>query len=88
MLRPVLSSPYQGIRSFEVVQTLFHRGVVEIEDPLKLILIATGKIPNDRRVRLVTEGEHDLVAPAHLVRSHPSTQRILEMRVGPGLIQQ
>ena len=68
-----------------------HRVVVDVEhraDPAVLVvLVATGKVPGDRDAEALQPFEDRAVAPVELFRGQPAAERIIDMRVGAGLIE-
>ncbi len=61
---------------------------MDIEHLAQVGLVTTGQIPGYRQAHVPTGGEHATVALAQLFGGKPATQRIIDVRIGTGLVQQ
>ena len=68
-----------------------HRVVVDVEhraDPAVLVvLVAAGEVPGDRDAEVLESLEDRAVAPVELFRGQPAAERIVDVRVGAGLVE-
>lgn len=68
-----------------------HRVVMDVEHrpdaAVGIALVAAREVPGDRNTELLEFCEHDLVATAQLGSGQPATQRIVDVRVGAGLVE-
>ena len=58
-----------------------------LDSTLLIPLIAARKVPHDRNAALSASIEHLLVSLRHLLSCQPPTERIIDMGVGTGLIE-
>lgn len=58
-------------------------------DPaVRVALIAASEVPSDGEVELICRSEHDAIAKSQLLGREPAAERIVDVRIGAGLIEQ